>query len=42
MNFISKYIEDLRKDYKKEQARKVTVKLLCSSKTVRRVSNGTN
>lgn len=40
MNFISKYIEDLRKDYKKEQARKVTVKLLCNSKAVRSADNG--
>ncbi len=35
MNFIKKYIEDLRKQYKKEEARKVAIKLLYSSGTVR-------
>lgn len=42
MNFVSKYIEDLRKQYRQEQARKATVKLLYSSKAVRKgkVSNG--
>lgn len=36
MSFISKYIEDLRKQYKKEEARKVAVRLLCSSKTIKK------
>ena len=33
---FSKYIEDLRKEYKKEQARKAVVKLLYNSKAVRK------
>lgn len=36
MNFISKLIEDIRKQYKQDEARKVAVTLLYSSGTVRK------
>lgn len=36
MSFVRKYIEDIRKQYKQDEARKIAIKRLYSSRTVRK------